>query len=129
MHRFIYKDISMKTNKPSLQTCVVAESRPTFLRPHGLQPTRFCGPWNFPGKNIGVGCHFLLQGIFLTQGLNLCLLHWQVDSSPLSHQGSPSRSLEHNLSLKIANTGGYTALALLLFSLGLSSNAVLGSRR
>ena len=35
-------------------------------------------PWNFPGKNTGVGCHFLLQGIFPTLGLNpslLCLLH------------------------------------------------------
>ena len=43
---------------------------------------------NFPGKNTGVGCHFLLQGIFLTQGLNpclLCLLHWQVDSLPQCH--------------------------------------------
>ena len=35
------------------------------------------------------GCHFLLQGIFLTQELNLCLLHWQADSLLLSHQGSP----------------------------------------
>ena len=34
----------------------------------------FC-PWDFPGKNIGVGCYFLLQGILLTQGLNPCLLH------------------------------------------------------
>ena len=33
------------------------------------------------GKNSGVGCHFLLQGIFLTQWSNLHLLHWQVDSS------------------------------------------------
>ena len=32
------------------------------LRPHGLQPTRLLCPWNFPGKNTGVGCHFLLQG-------------------------------------------------------------------
>ena len=32
-----------------------------------------------------MGCHFLLQGIFLTQGLNLCLLHWQVGSLPPSH--------------------------------------------
>ena len=32
-------------------------------------------PWDFPGKNTGVGCHFLLQGIFLTQGLNPGLLH------------------------------------------------------
>ena len=40
-------------------------------------------PWNFPGKNTGVGCHFLLQGIFPTQGWNLqvlCLLHLQVGS-------------------------------------------------
>ena len=33
----------------------------------------------FPGKNNGVGCNFLLQGNFLTQGLNLCHLQWQVD--------------------------------------------------
>ena len=42
-----------------------------------------------PGKYTGVGCHFLLQGIFQTQGVNLHLLPWQVDSLPLSHQGSP----------------------------------------
>ena len=42
-----------------------------------------------PGKNIGAGCHFLFQGIFLTQGSNPCLLHWQVDSSLMSLQGSP----------------------------------------
>ena len=38
-------------------------------------------PWHFPGKNTGVGCHFLLQEIFPLQRLNLCflgLLHWQV---------------------------------------------------
>ena len=46
-------------------------------------------PWDFPGENTGVVCHFLLQGIFPTQGLNLCLLHWQVDSLQLSYQGSP----------------------------------------
>ena len=46
--------------------------------------------WKFPGKNPGVGCHFLLQGIFLTQGSDLCLPHWQKDSLPLSHQGSPT---------------------------------------
>ena len=32
-------------------------------------------PWDSPGKNTGMGCHSLLQGIFLTQGSNLCLLH------------------------------------------------------
>ena len=62
------------------------------LQPHELQPFRLLYPWNFPGKNTGGGCHFLLQGIFPTQGLNLqllCLLHWQADSLPLSHMGSP----------------------------------------
>ena len=49
---------------------------------------RLLCPWDFPGKNIGVGCHFLLQGIFLTQGLNQHLLSihdWQVYSLPLTH--------------------------------------------
>ena len=49
-------------------------------------------PWDFPGKNTGVGCYFLLQGIILTQELNprlLCLLHWQAVSLPLPHLGSP----------------------------------------
>ena len=46
-------------------------------------------PWDSPRKNTGMGCHSLLQGIFLTQGSNLCLLHWQMDSLPLSNQGSP----------------------------------------
>ena len=32
-----------------------------FSQPHGLQPTRFPRPWDSAGKNIGVGCHFLLQ--------------------------------------------------------------------
>ena len=38
-------------------------------------PCRLLCPWDSPGKNTGVGCHFLLQGIFLIQGLNLHLLH------------------------------------------------------
>ena len=44
------------------------------LRPHGLQLTRLLYPWDSPGKNTGVSCHFLLQGIFLTQELNPHLL-------------------------------------------------------
>ena len=47
------------------------------------------GPWDSPGKNIGVGSHSLLQGVFLTQGLNLGLLHGKWILYPLSHQGSP----------------------------------------
>ena len=44
------------------------------LRPHELQPTRLLSPWDFPRKNTGVGCHFLFQGIFLTQGSKLVSL-------------------------------------------------------
>ena len=38
----------------------------------------------FPGKNTGVDCHSLLQGIFPTQGTNPHFLHWQASSLPLS---------------------------------------------
>ena len=60
-----------------------AQSCLTLPDPHGLEPTRVLCPWDFPGKNTGVGCHFLPQGIFPTQGSNsslFCLLHWQADS-------------------------------------------------
>ena len=65
---------------------VVSES----LWPLGLRPVRLLCPWDFPGKNTGGGCHFLLQGIFLTQGSNPSLLHWQADFLPRSHLGSLS---------------------------------------
>ena len=58
--------------------------------------TTFLCPWGFSGKNIGVGCHFLFQGIFPTQEWNpclLCLLHWQVDSLPMCHLGIPPMTL------------------------------------
>ena len=58
------------------------------LWPHGLEHNRLICLWDFPGKSTEVSCHFLLQWIFLTQGLDLCLC-WLVDSLPLSHQGSP----------------------------------------
>ena len=50
-------------------------SRVQLLPPHGLETTSLHCPWDFPGKNTAVGCSFLLQEIFLTQGLNLGLLH------------------------------------------------------
>ena len=53
-----------------LSSPVVSDS----LWPSGLWATRLLCPWDFPGKNTGIGCHFLLQGIFPTQGSNLHLL-------------------------------------------------------
>ena len=55
------------------RTCSLALAQ-SDLQSHGLQPTSVLCLWNFPGKSTGVGCHFLLQEIFSTQGLNLCLL-------------------------------------------------------
>ena len=48
-----------------------------------FEPSRLLRPWDFSGKNAGVGYHFLLREIFLTQELNPHLLHWQVDSVQL----------------------------------------------
>ena len=63
-------------------SCTLAQSLDSWLYfmsdslwTHGLPPTRLLCPRDSPGKNIGVGCHTLLQGIFLTQGPNPCVLH------------------------------------------------------
>ena len=61
----------------ALSHSVVSDS----LWSHGLYPARLLYPWDFPGRNTGLGCHFLLQRRFLTQGSNLDLLHlllWQA---------------------------------------------------
>ena len=62
------------------------------LRPCGLKPTRLLCPWDSPGKNSGVGCHFLLQGIFSTQGSNAGLQHCRQTLKPLSHQEEPAKA-------------------------------------
>ena len=62
------------------------------LRPHGLQPTMLLCLWDLPGKNTRVDCHFLIWGIFPTQGWNphlLCLLHRRQIIYTLSHWRSP----------------------------------------
>ena len=67
--------------------CRVVLSRSVMsdsLRPHGQRSLAGYSPWGSLGKNTGVGCHLLLQGIFPTQGENLCLqqlLQWQADSA------------------------------------------------
>ena len=80
-HCILYSNVRPK----SLPSCLT-------LRPYRLYHTRLLCPWDSAGKNTGVGCYALFQGIFLTQGSNphlLCLLHWQADSLPLSCLGSP----------------------------------------
>ena len=64
----------------------------------------------------GLGC-FKAYGIFLDQGSNLCLLHWQADSLPLSHQGNPELILNYWLS--IYSNFSKDVLSNLLFSFDL----------
>ena len=62
-------------------SCQVTSDVFDSLRPHGLWPAKLLCPWDSSGKNTGVGCYTLLQGIFPTQGWNPGLLHllqWQV---------------------------------------------------
>ena len=82
------------------------------LRPHGLQPTRLLCPWDSPGKNAGVVCHFLLQRIFPIQGLNPGLLHCRQVLYPLSYEASPVCIYLQNVDLakcchqQVPNYGG-----------------------
>ena len=72
------------------RACVLSRFSRVWL--HGLQPARLLYPWDSPGQKTGVGCHALLQRIFLTQGFNLHLLnllHWQAGSLPLAPPGKP----------------------------------------
>ena len=62
---------------------------PLLLLPSIFPSIRVLRPWNFSGKSTGVGCQFLLQGIFPTQGLNPGLPHCRQTLYLLSHQGSP----------------------------------------
>ena len=66
----------------------VCEHLVDSLQTYGLQSVRLLCPWDSPDKNTGVRCHFLLQGIFPSQGLNLGLLHCRQILYCLSHQGS-----------------------------------------
>ena len=73
--------------------CVLlAQSCPT-LQSRALWPTRLLCPWDSPGKNTGVGCHALLQGIFLTQGLNLVLRHCRQILCHVSYEENPIYTL------------------------------------
>ena len=93
---FFYLLHPLPSPKPTKSACVL--SRFSLV-------LRSLTPWTvahqaplsmgFPGKNTGVGCHALLQGIFPTQGSNLyllCLLHWQAGSLPLAPPGKPNSS-------------------------------------
>ena len=77
-------------NLDFIQFCFAVLSRSVVsnsLWPDGLQPTRLLCPWDSPGKNTGVGCHALLQGIFPTREQNPGLPHCRQILYCLIHQG------------------------------------------
>ena len=91
----------------------VAGSSPTLCELWTVARQAIC-PWDFPGKNTGAGCHFLLQGIFPTQRSNLGLLHcrqilhhlshWEVlsiSSQPTSPDGGGHREAALQVLLKV----------------------------
>ena len=94
LHLIFQKQGMVQACEPSQErACVCHLSRVgLFVTPQTVA-RRAPHPWDSPGKNTGGGCHALLQGIFLTQGSNLHLLHllqWQADSLPLESPGPPS---------------------------------------
>ena len=80
--------IGVRGQKRGKRSCSVMSDS---LRPHRLQLTRLLSSWDFPGMNTGVGCHFLLQGIFPTQGSNLGLPHCRQTLYCPSYQGSQKK--------------------------------------
>ena len=96
---FIYKSLLENLSKhwPRRKhyygCCLVANSCLTLCTSMDYSPpSRFLCPWNFSGKNTGVSCLFLLQGIFPTQGFNpvscigrWILYHWAIREAPCTH--------------------------------------------
>ena len=90
------KDEGWLPGEPVEWWCI--QSCPTLYNPMNCGPASSSVPErDFPGKNNGVGCHFLGRGIFLTQGSNLHLSHllqWHVNYLALYHLESPIKWLE-----------------------------------
>ena len=96
IHFYLEMSISIYMfKKKSSHICLEAESVSHSVvsdsATHGVQSTRLLCPWNSLGKNTGVGCHSLLQGIFPIQGSNPSLLnckqvlyHWATREAPAS---------------------------------------------
>ena len=101
-HHFIFLEHSSSENNHKTYFIILFSKRESVshsvasdsLTPHGLWPSRLLCPWDCPGKNIGVGCHSLLQGIFPTQGQNPGLLHCTQILYHMNHQRSPCHLIQ-----------------------------------
>ena len=93
------------------------------LQPHGLWPTRLLCPWDSPGKNIGVNCHALLQGIFLAQESNMNILrcrrtlyhlcHWRRKMETGADYHIINATLELNIDIKYYFTYIYSIIFIM----------------
>ena len=72
-----------------VHACMLAQLCPALCNHVNCSPPGFSVQGIFQARILGVGYHFFLQGIVLTQDSNQHLLHWQLDSLPLSYLGSP----------------------------------------
>ena len=96
LHVCKYAYMHIRTYIYVLSCSIVSDS----LGPHGLSSPISSVHWIFSSKYTGTRCHFLLQGIFLTQGSNLHLLHWQADSLPPVPTGKPRVHIYTNIYIK-----------------------------
>jgi len=100
--------------------CKVASVVSDSVRPHGLQPTRLLRPWDSPGKNTGVGCHFLLQCMKVeseSEVAQSCLT--LIDPMDCSQPGSSIHGIFQATVLEWgAIAFSLTAFSLLLFCRG-----------
>ena len=87
MFPFIYFQVSL----PSQEVCAQSQSCIWFFVTLWTAACQTPLSMGFSRQEHWTGLPFPLQGIFLTQGSKPCLLHWQADSLPMSHQGSPSQ--------------------------------------
>ena len=106
-------------NKTVMETscccCLVAKLYLTLLQSHRLQPARLLCPWDFPGKNIGVGCHFLFQGIFTTRGSSQprdqsrisCIDKWVLYQRAIGDDSFPLLKTKKPFSLSISSIHSY----------------------
>ena len=89
----LFREDFLDYSRPRIATLHVIAYCLTLCDPMDCSLTRFLRPWDFPGKNTGVGCHFLLQEIYPTQVLNPGLPHCRQTLYDLSHQGRSKRKI------------------------------------
>ena len=94
----LHKESSFFKKLLKTNNLVIVVQSLNCVRPQGLQPTRLLCPWDFPGENTGVDCHFPLQRIFLTQGPNPALAGRFFTAEP---PGKPKNLVKHDQKIYI----------------------------